>query len=445
MFWFNKIGMQNNTHSSPQSFDTLFNELLSQEVSDEIFQAHGPARRRPAILSARDLVKAMVFQNLQASGTLAQAVELGVGLDISDAALSQRRTCMEFEPFYWILESALKPVADPQEHPEAFYKGWRLLGIDGTQSSVTNTPQIASLMSKARTRRFKAAFAKVRLCVVVELGLRNPISAAIGIQGESENELAKELLKKLPEDGLIIGDRLFGVRPILALLKKWVRQFLVRVKSNMKCRVIEILGDGSALVEVETENGKMILREINGRVKRPDGAWVSVRLWTSLLDWRENGALELLALYSRRWEQEVFYRELKVEMRTSPVMRSHTPETAAQEMAAWVMAHAVLVRARMAAARVGKVEVLQISFGKTLALMQPLWQVVKCCRGILTDKQIGEMTERVLEILAGWVVPERRKRTCPRAVRQPVSSWPRLVHNSYQTGPTEFEILPAAI
>ena len=37
------------------------------------------------------------------------------------------------------------------------------------------------------------------------------------------------------------------------------------------------------------------------------------------------------------------------------------------------------------------------------------------------------------------------ERICLRAVRQTVSSWPRSVHNFYQTSPTGFEILPAAI
>lgn len=436
--------MRSKTLPIPLCFDTLFNELLPEDLSNEIFEAHGPAKRRPPEVPSRDVVKAMTFQALQDRGTLSQAVELGVGHKISDSALSQRRTRMGFEPFYWILEGALKPRAEAKLHPEAFYKGKRLIGIDGTQSSVTNTPQVSSLMSKASTRRFCAAFAKVRMCVVVELGLRNPIAVAIGIHEESENELAKELLKGIPEDGLLLGDRLFGVRPVIEMLDEGNKEFLLRVKSNMKCQRIESYGDGSALVEVETENRTVRMREIVGRVKRPAGPWVSVRLWTSLLDWKRHPAQELLELYSRRWEQEVFYRELKVEMKGSAVMRSHTPETAAQEMAAWVLAHAVLVRARMEAARVGKEEVLRISFGKTLALMVPLWQVVQGCQGILTKQQVREMTERMIEILAGWVMPERRKRSCPRAVRQPVSSWPRLIRNSYQTGPTECEIIPTS-
>jgi len=41
-------------------------------------------------------------------------------------------------------------------------------------------------------------------------------------------------------------------------------------------------------------------------------------------------------LYGRRWEQEIFYKELKVDMRSTPCLRSHTPLTAAQEIAALI-------------------------------------------------------------------------------------------------------------
>lgn len=51
--------------------------------------------------------------------------------------------------------------------------------------------------------------------------------------------------------------------------------------------VRQILADGSALVAVavpQRPTGFVLVRQIVGRVRRPGGAWVSVRLWTRLLD-----------------------------------------------------------------------------------------------------------------------------------------------------------------
>ena len=53
------------------------------------------------------------------------------------------------------------------------------------------------------------------------------------------------------------------------------------------------------------------------------------------------------------------------------------------------------------------------------------------------------LTGRVLDLLAQTLLPVRRKRSCPRKVRQPVSSWLRLAENSYSLGETQYEILKA--
>ena len=86
---------------------------------------------------------------------------------------------------------------------------------------------------------------------------------------------------------------------------------------------------------------------------------------------------------------------------------------------------------------------LRISFGKTLVLIRSLWVTLAAGEGIINQKQAGALTRRVLDLLAQTLLPVRRKRSCPRKVRQPVSSWPRLAENSYSLGKTQYEILKA--
>lgn len=52
------------------------------------------------------------------------------------------------------------------------------------------------------------------------------------------------------------------------------------------------------------------------------------------------------------------------------MLNSHTPHTAAQEVASLVLAHALIAQTRMEAASVAGTEVLRISFGKTLMLVR---------------------------------------------------------------------------
>ena len=74
-------------------------------------------------------------------------------------------------------------------------------------------------------------------------------------------------------------------------------------------------------------------------------------LRTSLLDWKKHPATELLALYARRREREIFCRELQVDMCSVKLVQSHTPATAVQEIAALILDYKLLVDDRMKAAQ----------------------------------------------------------------------------------------------
>jgi hypothetical protein len=277
------------------------------------------------------------------------------------------------------------------------------------------------------------------------LGLHNPIAAAIGASEESEMILSRQVLDRLPENSLLISDRYYGV-PVLLIEFKEIhptgREFLVRAKSNLKRRVLEIYPDGSALVEIRAGKKRLLVREIVGQVRRGKGSWSQVRLWTSLLDWKKYPASELLALYARRWEQESFYRELKVDMRSAELVQSHTALTAAQEIAALIMAYAILVEERIKAAKVGEVPVLRISFLKTLEAVRGLWHFLEVTEDLLDARGVRLAVRRTMRRIAEAAIPKRRQRSCPRALRQPVSSWPRLLKNSSIKGAPEYNLIP---
>ena len=444
--FFNRVGMRSKSQFQEGHFQNKFDQLVSSKHLENIIEQFGPQKRRPPQLPLHKLISSLVFHVLQDSGTFAFNVKQLTVQQISDSALSQRRENIPWMVFERIMDCALSAKADRAQHPEAFYQGRLLMGIDGSQFSVRNTPRNKKSFIKAASRRMKAAFGKVGVSVLTELGLHNPVAAMVGSPGMSEQELSRPLLDKLPPRSLLLGDRLYGlgcwVKRMKDIHPEGDRDFLFRVKSTCKAKVLEIFPDGSAWVEIQVEGEKIQLREIRGRVRRPGGKWSEVRLWTSLKDWKPCPAGELLSLYGRRWEQEIFYKELKVDMRSAELLNSHTEVTAAQEIAALILAHAILVDQRMAAAAEGEVDVLRISFKKTLHYMEPLWLVIQCSEGLLTRNQIREMTRRVMVQIAACAIPPRRKRSCPRAVRQPIGSWPRLLKNTYQHGATEWTISP---
>jgi hypothetical protein len=388
------------------------------------------------------------------AGCLSAHVYQLFGVDIKDSSLSERRQRMGLEPFRWLMEHALKPLANRDSHKSCFYKGLRLCGFDGTRWSVTNTPQILAKMSKAKARRLSAAFAKIEMNALVELGLHNPIAAAIGLKGEGEWSLAAKLLESLPPQSLLIVDRLYGcgkyVSELMAGCKATDSELLVRARSNIKSRKVEKLTDGSAMVTINWRQqrnghqakGEIRVREIRGRVKKPGSKkWSDVRLWTTLLDVKAFPAQELLELYAKRWEHEIFYKELKIDMRGGDLLQSHTPETAAQEVAALLMASSIIANERGEVAESGQLQPLSISFIKTLEKMNALWMVFEASDGLLEEETKKEMIKRVRELILREAIPKRRPRSCPREVRQPIGPWPRLTENQSIAGECLTEVV----
>ena len=449
-FWA-RIGDEN-------AFFADFEQVLPAATLDLILAQHGPRRRCPPRLHGRELLAGLVYHVSQKSGRLGAHLQELTGKPISEAAASERRLAMPWEVFAAILVQALVPLADPALQPEAFYAGKRLVGIDGTQFSCANTPRILGTMTKAASRRFEAAFAKLGVAVLVELGTHAPLAAAISAPdlAESESALAGELLARLPADSLLLGDRLYGngtfVGRLLATAPAGSAQaFVLRVGRSPKPRFVAAFRDGSALVEVslgrEEAQGlgtsTVRVREVRGRVRRPHGAWSEVRLWTSLLDEKAHPALELLALYARRWEQELAYRELKVDLRASgdSPLASHTPDTAAQEIAALLVAMAMVARARLQVAEAAGAPLRRVSFGRTLGALQPLWMLLSVGGDLLSAEQQKAFIDRVLLQLAGRLLPaKRRARGCARGVRQPVKSWPRVHQTQQSKGAYQYEL-----
>ena len=207
--------MRNKTVVPAATFKALFKELFTWGFIYSLLRRCGVRRRCPPYVTAVELIQCLVFHAVAEAGTLAQHVKQLTGKTITDGALAQRRALLPPAVFEELMEAALKPKGDPMRHPEAFYHGLRLCGVDGTLFSISNTPQVKKQMRKARSRRGRAAFPKVGAAVMVELGLHNPLAAALGAKGESEMVLAKQVLSAQPEKSLLINDRYYGVAGLL--------------------------------------------------------------------------------------------------------------------------------------------------------------------------------------------------------------------------------------
>ncbi len=79
---------------------------------------------------------------------------------LKDSACADRRARLPWQVFAELMVRALRPLAELKRQPETFYRGWRLVALDGTQFSLSNTPANNAARRKAKSRRGRSAFAK---------------------------------------------------------------------------------------------------------------------------------------------------------------------------------------------------------------------------------------------------------------------------------------------
>jgi hypothetical protein len=259
--------------------------------------------------------------------------------------------------------------------------------------------------------------------------MRLAILSAAGPMSLLTDKYAKPLLDTIPDKSLTILDRgFFGARFLLAIEGAGNRQWLTRARSDLKYRVIKKFGRGDELIEVKVSDHARRqdpslpetwqMRAVRYRRK----GFSSQLLLTSLRDPKEYPATELAELYHERWELELGYDEIKTELLDrEETIRSRKPDGVKQELWGILLAYN-LVRLEMTRIAVeADVEPTRISFVEALRLIRDEWEWLTVTSPGAIPKRLETMRRNVKR----YILPPRRSRSFPRAVKLKMSSYDR--------------------
>ncbi len=386
---------------------------------------------------------ARVYHELARIGSFSTSVLATTRVVISDSALTQRAMSIGWEAVAEVLPAVLRPLADAARHPDAFQGDYRLTALDGVRFNMRNTPAISARARKSRCANGSGepAFAQLRAVALVELGTHQPLAASLGWKNEGEISLARELLGgfRFADKSLLLADRLFGTPSlmwdIMSMLESSESALMFRVKANLKSRQERELPDGSRLVWVDVierggrrKIGTLLLREIVAEVHYEGAANPEkLRFWTTIYDHVAHPAAALVEVYALRWEEELFFRELKSHLHCRDnLLDAQTPETAAQEVLAMLLAAALVATQRVAVADFAGVDTLRVSFAKVYHKVATITEFVALAGEHISKAALAKICKQALEDLAVTALIKKRKgRSCQRSVRQPTKAWPK--------------------
>ncbi len=220
----------------------------------------------------------------------------------------------------------------------AFWKGLRLVAIDGTSLSVADSTENLAHFTKPATPLGEAAYAKARIVGLLKCGTHTIFAADVGPYGTAEQVLAQGVIDQLNPGMLCLGDRGFFSYDLWQQVAGTGAQLLWRAKSNYRIDTVAELNDGSYLGNVYHHKARaranlLLLRVIEYQITEGEDPDVFYRLFCSITDPEIAPAYELAALYAKRWEIESAFDELKThQFEARRVLWSQSPELLYQEI-----------------------------------------------------------------------------------------------------------------
>lgn len=428
-------------------------EHVPVAVIDEVLTATGRVQQRIRRLPARVTVLFILGLTLfSGSGYRAVWRELlhseGVtaGPVPSSTALTQARRRVGVQPLRELFIRLRGPRA-ADAAPGTFLAGMRLVAWDGTQLDVPASDANDTVFIPSRSRRGVAAFGKIRLMTLIEVGTHAVIDAVFGV--ESEQVLAARLAPSLQPGMLLLADRNFPSWKLWAHCTDTGAQLLWRIKASRLLPRIGTFTDGSWLAVLPKPG-----------TNRRSGCWVRVieytvtvttvdpqtgratertelfRLLTTICDPQLATAADLAACYRQRWESENGYQELKTFQRgPRTVLRSTEPDGVYQELYAYLITYQA-IRSLIAAAAGGDVDPDRLSFTIALrAVRRWITTAATAPPAVIAAAITAVLTEISQD------QHQRRNRSGPRAVKRSQASYPAKRHAARQTfTPVDYHI-----
>ena len=352
----------------------------------------------------------------------------------SKSALSQARTRLGPRPLRQLFLQTAGPIARDQTRG-AFYKGLRLMTIDGVTFDMPDATANVAAFGRPRTRRngetVEGGYPQLHAILLAEVGTHTICEALIKPGKRNEYPVAGHLLAKAPPGSLVLQDRgFYGYRQFADAARLGVH-LLGRVSANIVFERTRTLCDGSYLATIypsqqdqRHQTNGLTVRVIEYTLDEPNrpGHEERHRLATTLLDAQAYPAEELPVLYHERWEIEIGNDEVKTHQLNRPVsLRSRTPCGVLQEIYGVLLAYNAIRVLMHEAALAVDVDPRRLSFihavrviRETAPLMRtaPAWQLPPMYAAMIQHIALGRL-------------PPRDNRINPRVVKKTVSKFPK--------------------
>ncbi len=304
--------------------------------------------------------------------------------------------------------------------------------VDGTTISMPDTVANQEEYPQPESQSEGLGFPITRMAPLFSLATGMLCDMAMGpYQGKETGELAlfRELLDRLAEGDIVLGDRFFCSYFMIALLMEVGVDCVVRLHQRRTAdfRRGRRLGKDDHLVEwkrpvkpswMDQETYDRMpelieVREVLVHVAQPGFRVKSLVVGATLRDADEYAAREIAGLYRSRWLAELDIRAIKITL-DMDVLRCKTPEMAPREVWTHLLTYNLIRRAILGSASASGLTPRELSFTAAMQSIAASWAIA----ALVDWRTFGLLVDAHVSNLSGHRVGDRPDRVKPRAIKR---------------------------
>jgi len=323
-------------------------------------------------------------------------------------------------------------VAAYASKAEELWNGLRVRVLDGTTVSMPDTAKNQRTYPQSSEQKPGCGFPLMKIVGIFSLSTGVLLDYARGNKHQHELNLLHRLLDVFKAGDLVLADRGFSCYTLLALLWRKGVPALMRLHHarSADLRRGKRLGKDDRLIVwrkpydwerryIPAKLWKCLAPQLSVRIlrfslRRPGFRTRSVTLVTTLVDPIRYPAKELALLYARRWQIELWFRDLKTSMGME-VLRCQSPKMIHKELEMFFIAYNLIRCLMIQASQEYEVEIQRLSFKGTVDGVRQFSVAIAQARSRKKQKQL---INQLLQTIAEDLVPDRQGRREPRAVKR---------------------------
>jgi len=323
-------------------------------------------------------------------------------------------------------------VAAHASKAEELWNGFCVRVIDGTGISMPDTLRNQRAYPQSAEQKPGCGFPFMKIVGIFSLSTGALLDYARGNKHQHELRLLHRLLDFFRPGDLVLADRGFSCYTLLALLWRKKVPALLRLhhaRSGDLRRGKRLGKHDRLLVWRKPQNWErrylsqalwrclapeLSVRILRYALRRPGFRTRSLTLVTTLLDPELYPAEQLALLYARRWQIELWFRDLKTSMGME-VLRCQSPKMVHKELEMFFIAYNLVRCLMLRAATDHQVDVQRLSFKGTVDAIRQFAAALAQAR---SRKKQSKVIHELCRTIAADSVPDRPGRREPRAVKR---------------------------